>query len=465
MQVKKETSVLSSGKPTAVQLEAINAQAKGTLTEDQVYVFSLRLCDDQVDRDYERFDTAALPELAKLFIGKTGIVDHRWSTEGQVARIFETQVVCEEGISYLKAWAYIRRGGNADEVIADIEAGIKKEVSIGCAMGRSVCSVCGSEITDWGDGTYDVVDYDESGATIRHSSFSKGGELLQEYIYEREYDSDGNLVTENIYLDGVLNTENHYTTDENGNWYSGYTDHYEDGTYAVVDYNLDGEIIHNQFFNADDSLEYETFTEYAYTDDGESYEAVYSTISSDGSRDRSEYNQYGDPVLQESWLADGSLDRTKRYEYDYNEDGDRLWVKEYLNDALVYEVLNFAEGSDGDGSFWRYPENTIDYYEDGSKLVIHCDEYGAVETETHYAADGSVEREMRYTYEYDDEGNVTRGFVYENDRLTMETEYALSADGWSYKCRETEYFGEGAKTVREYDESEELISEISYGKG
>lgn len=145
MQVKKETNVMTSGKPTAAQLEAINAQAKGTLTEDQVYVFSLRLCDDRVDRDYERFDTAALPELAKMFIGKTGIADHRWSTEGQVARIFETQVVREEDVSFLKAWAYIRRGGNADAVIADIEAGIKKEVSIGCAMGRSVCSVCGSE--------------------------------------------------------------------------------------------------------------------------------------------------------------------------------------------------------------------------------------------------------------------------------------------------------------------------------
>ena len=145
MQVKKETNVMSSGKPTAAQLEAINAQAKGTLTEDQVYVFSLRLCDDRVDRDYERFDTAALPELAKMFIGKTGIADHRWSTEGQVARIFETQVVREEDVSFLKAWAYIRRGGYADAVIADIEAGIKKEVSIGCAMGRSVCSVCGSE--------------------------------------------------------------------------------------------------------------------------------------------------------------------------------------------------------------------------------------------------------------------------------------------------------------------------------
>ena len=145
MEIKKETKAVSSGAPTAVQLEAINAQAKGNLTAEQVYVFSLRLCDDQVDRDHERFDTAALPGLAKLFIGKTGIVDHRWSSDSQVARIFQTQVVKEENVSYIKAWAYIRRGGSADEVIADIEAGIKKEVSVGCAMGRSVCSVCGGE--------------------------------------------------------------------------------------------------------------------------------------------------------------------------------------------------------------------------------------------------------------------------------------------------------------------------------
>ena len=145
MQVKKATEAVNSGMPTAVQMEAINAQAKAQLTAEQVYVFSLRLCDDQVDRDNERFDTAALPALAKLFIGKTGIVDHQWSSEKQVARIFETQVVKEKGISYIKAWAYIRRGGRNDEIIADIEAGIKKEVSVGCAMGIAVCSVCGSE--------------------------------------------------------------------------------------------------------------------------------------------------------------------------------------------------------------------------------------------------------------------------------------------------------------------------------
>ncbi len=145
MEIKKETEVVVSGTPTAAQLMAINAQAKAELTAEQVYVFSLRLCDDQVDRDLERFDTAALPVLARLFIGKTGVVDHKWSSDAQVARIFQTEVVQENGVSFIKAWAYIRRGGSADEVIADIEAGIKKEVSVGCAMGRSVCSVCGSE--------------------------------------------------------------------------------------------------------------------------------------------------------------------------------------------------------------------------------------------------------------------------------------------------------------------------------
>ena len=145
MKIRKGTEIVSSGMPDGAQLEAINAQAKGQLTAEQVYVFSLRLCDDQVDRDFERFDTEALGTLAKLFIGKTGIVDHRWSADSQVARIFAAEVVREERVSYIKAWAYIRRSGMAEEVIADIEAGIKKEVSVGCAMGMAVCSVCGSE--------------------------------------------------------------------------------------------------------------------------------------------------------------------------------------------------------------------------------------------------------------------------------------------------------------------------------
>ncbi len=150
MEIKKAAEAQGRGLPSAMQLEAINAQARATLTAEQGYVFSLRLCDDQVDRDMERFDTAALPALAAMFIGKTGIVDHNWSSRSQVARVFETQVVREDGCSYIKAWAYIRRGGDNDGIIADIEAGIKKEVSVGCAMGRAVCSICGGDYGNCG---------------------------------------------------------------------------------------------------------------------------------------------------------------------------------------------------------------------------------------------------------------------------------------------------------------------------
>ena len=33
------------------ELEAVNRFAKTVLTEEQVYIFSVRLCDNEVDRD------------------------------------------------------------------------------------------------------------------------------------------------------------------------------------------------------------------------------------------------------------------------------------------------------------------------------------------------------------------------------------------------------------------------------
>lgn len=96
------------------------------------------------DRDFERFDTAALPRMAELFRGKTGICDHQWSADRQVARIFDTQVVREDdGASCLMAEAYVLRTERNADLIADIEGGIKKEVSVGCAMGQARCSICG----------------------------------------------------------------------------------------------------------------------------------------------------------------------------------------------------------------------------------------------------------------------------------------------------------------------------------
>ena len=145
MKITKAARVELSGAPDAGQLEKINRLTKGTVAAEEVYVFSVRLCDDQVDRDDERFSEACIRELAALFIGRTGIMDHAWSAEKQVARIFDTEVLTEGGATYLKGWAYMLRGEETDGLIRQIEGGIKKEVSIGCAVKRKMCSICGEE--------------------------------------------------------------------------------------------------------------------------------------------------------------------------------------------------------------------------------------------------------------------------------------------------------------------------------
>ena len=74
-------------------LEEINRWSRRTLKAEEVYVFSLRLCDNEVDREEERFEAETLEELAPLFLGKSGIFDHQWSAQGQTARIYRTEVV------------------------------------------------------------------------------------------------------------------------------------------------------------------------------------------------------------------------------------------------------------------------------------------------------------------------------------------------------------------------------------
>ena len=40
------------------------------MTAEEVFTFRLAACDNQVDRDFERFTDAALEGLAPLFVGR-----------------------------------------------------------------------------------------------------------------------------------------------------------------------------------------------------------------------------------------------------------------------------------------------------------------------------------------------------------------------------------------------------------
>ena len=150
MDVKKQPGGVIRHSASQEDMGLINALAKTALSPKQVYTFAVRLCDNEVDRDWERFDRPALQALSRLFVGKSGIFDHNWSAGGQTARLYKTEVCQEEGLTeagdsrcYLKGYAYMLRSEKNSDLIDEIEAGIKKEVSIGCSVSRSVCSVCG----------------------------------------------------------------------------------------------------------------------------------------------------------------------------------------------------------------------------------------------------------------------------------------------------------------------------------
>jgi len=154
LRIVKEASIGDGQAVSGEDLARINSLARKELKAEEVYTFALRLCDNEVDREWERFPRETLEALAQMFVGKSGIFDHAWSAAGQSARIYRTEVVDEPGVvtqagdagCYLKAWAYMLRTEANGELIAQIEGGIKKEVSVAVAVEKAVCSVCGQEM-------------------------------------------------------------------------------------------------------------------------------------------------------------------------------------------------------------------------------------------------------------------------------------------------------------------------------
>lgn len=138
---------------TKETLEQINRFTRRPLAEEEVYTFSVILCDNDIDRDLERFSDSALDTLKESFIGRTGISDHNAAAANQNARIFAAEVVSDSErttadgrpYKYLKGEAYMVRTDDNKNLIAEIDGGIKKEVSISCSAAKRICSVCGCD--------------------------------------------------------------------------------------------------------------------------------------------------------------------------------------------------------------------------------------------------------------------------------------------------------------------------------
>ena len=139
---------------SAEDLALINGYTRKDLTADEVYTFSVVLCDNDIDRDFEYFTAETLEELSKMFVGVTGIYDHNPTAKNQVARIYSCRVEnlspkkTAYGEDYIRlvAKAYLPICEGNSDIIAMLDSGIQKEVSVGCGIEECVCSVCGEDM-------------------------------------------------------------------------------------------------------------------------------------------------------------------------------------------------------------------------------------------------------------------------------------------------------------------------------
>ena len=153
------------------ELELINKLTRRKFTEDEIYTFSVVLCDNDIDRENERFTDSALEKLSELYVGKTGILDHNPTSDNQTARIYSCKVETvngkinrvKEAYKRLVAKAYMPRSVKNENTILEIDSGIKKEVSVGCSVASKTCSVCGKSMKS------------ESCAHIKGRRYKQGG--------------------------------------------------------------------------------------------------------------------------------------------------------------------------------------------------------------------------------------------------------------------------------------------------
>lgn len=135
---------------TNEDLAKIQQFSRRELLPEEIYVFNVDLCNNDVDRDFEKFSVETLKQMAELFVGKTGIFDHSMKSADQTARIFDAFVEKVNGkktadgedFYSLKAKAYMLNNEENKSLIDSIEAGIKKEVSVSCSVDKAYCSIC-----------------------------------------------------------------------------------------------------------------------------------------------------------------------------------------------------------------------------------------------------------------------------------------------------------------------------------
>ena len=177
--VLKSLSLKTKVADAAADIDLINQFSVKKLSPEDVYCFSVVMCDNDIDRDLERFTNKTLEGLAPLFVGKTVISDHSWKSGNQIGRIYDTfvqktaeQNQANEPLRQLVGKVYMLNSEDNRPVIDAIEAGILKEVSVGVSVKKRTCSLCGEDMhINWSSWNMECKNHHVLGETYPEEGF------------------------------------------------------------------------------------------------------------------------------------------------------------------------------------------------------------------------------------------------------------------------------------------------------
>jgi len=143
-----------AGAATADDMKIVQRYALKELQPEEVAVFRMNLCNDQIDRHESRFPVKELRTINRLVVGKPTMVNHDMHSLPR-GRFFRSQLTTgattthaatkATDVTFVQPDTYMLRTPGNDEFIRHIEAGIYSGTSIGFEFEYPECSICNED--------------------------------------------------------------------------------------------------------------------------------------------------------------------------------------------------------------------------------------------------------------------------------------------------------------------------------
>ena len=134
------------GGTTPSALDEVNAFTLRPLGEEEFAVFTLDLCNNQIDRHHSRFPEDELERINTLAPGRPLMERH--DVRGSLPRgtFFRSELHHDGERVSVRPDVYVLRTRDNEDFILNIEGGVYRETSIGFSFRKPECSVCGKDL-------------------------------------------------------------------------------------------------------------------------------------------------------------------------------------------------------------------------------------------------------------------------------------------------------------------------------